>query len=1198
MATRIPGARALGGRLSLPSAPSTPAQYDPIRQAEGYTRRLEEGLGVDVEKELDKRGPIKKLLNLREDQNFVFDVFEAIGRSQQALFAGLQAGATGDDPFLAMQRGLTGNQRTRFAEVLQAYGADSSRATEIVGFLGDVFLDPVNIPLFMTGAPIAKGALTVKKSQAISKSTAQSAKLVKAAKTAGSGLTDVVKSADDILTVTEKGLKAKKVLGKATKGADIAEDVLKKAIAEATNYENLNRLVGTVLEGETYARRVSALRLAGGQVKKGLGATINFTDSSAGKVLRKIDEANGIVFNNDNIRSFKDFASMEALPEGVRQSLFQNYYEMKNTVLSTFDFVKILPENVLNKLRKVESQFDLSKANVDKKAIQVNAMIDRGWETLQAATDDAGNILFQSREEFSALIQRAVEYKYRYNPKILGTISVDELLSNDGHRITEEAFNTLNEIAKRSGIGDLTVGTIGEGIIKKTGADGISSYQLSEALRKQMIQTIGTADTTVLNTQLSKASFYDKEMIDFLDKILNNKQFNNLITEVADELQTFQGAITAFQKQAKIEKFTERGYVRHTFNPEFEQLRRIPELTGDLDTILPRVADDAVLKTGNVKAIAERQFKMSAYEANQVMQDFIREKISTVDLSEKSKQILESLQGKEMFIESLEASLTDWVQEIPKLVKDASLLDEILVKMSVTIDDAGTAVINPNSDVMVLNFTGGRAAPPGYTLYSHDKLITTLDKVTKVVDSPEMVATLEYLKGLAVKGNAAIDNQVFSMLQSLGDKKGPNAFIRAIESFNNIFKKYKLLSPGFQMRNNIGNSTNMWLAGVPVQEIPRNWHRAHKMLKQAPEITQKVMNNIPLSGQEQVVYDYFQRLINNGFLYSAESLYDISDEILSMGRNLKKTDPRLWAEKIVNINNNLNQAADVRYRLGLMIYADQTPAILERAGVRTAEDLVRRALFDPKAISPLERQVIKRIIPFYTWAKKNLAWQMKNVLDNPERYNRLQSSIEGSWNLAGIDWEDIEQYKKDNFWIPAPFLSDGNKYTAIRANLPVRGLTEFASSPLRNVIGITSPLVRVPFELATGSQIFTQRNIQDFPGQRGYNFDFLTRRQEYILSQTGLDVPARTIQGLVQGGQRLMDPSQQFSPADLLPSALAEGSLDRAREGRGYDYLAQVRDLYAYYRQEAGEIPTIAEIENRNRNMTSLKKRVDRLKIR
>ena len=823
----------------------------------------------------------------------------------------------------------------------------------------------------------------------------------------------------------------------------------------------------------------------------------------------------------------------------------------------------------------------------------LKADIDKTWEVLKTATDDSGNLLFKSKQELDTLLQRAIEYKYKYDPKILGQVSLDEVLNQQGHRLSQKAYDTLVEVAERSGIQGLNAKTLGDAVTKQIGADGSTTYLLSDDLRRKLLEGIGANNTVVLNTMLDKASFYDKEMIEFLDTILSNKDFLALVEKTATELETFQYAITTLQKQAKIEGYTEAGYIRHVYNRDFDELLRSDVGADEIS----RAFTGERLRTGNVQAVAERQFKMSAYEANQVMQDFINTRLQDVTLSDEARKLLESVQGKNIFIESITASATDWISEIPALVKDATIIDEVLVKMSVTIDDAGTSVINPVSDSMIINYTGTGTLPRGYVEYSHKNLIKQLEKLTKVVDSPEMTKLLDYLKSLPAGGRSAIDKNVFQMLSYLSDQKKVSPLIGFIEGANNLFKKTKLLSPGFQMRNIIGNSTNMHLAGMPLAQIPIYTKRADGILKKAPEISQKVLNNQPLTAAERVAWSYFERFVNNGFLYTAEAIYDIPETVLKAYRTTGKMGPREVAETIINLNNYANQFMDARFRMGLLMYADQTPKIMERLGVSTAEDVVRRALFDPKSISPLERQVVKRIIPFYTWAKKNLAWQMKNLMDNPERYNRLVNGINAAWDANDVDWRELEAYKRENFWIPVPGLSDGNNYTAIRTNLPIRTLAEFTGNPLRNIIGITAPLVRVPFELATGSQIFTGRPIQDFPGQRGYNFDFLTRRQEYLLSQTGLDVPARTIQGLAGSGRGIQDPTE-MSLGGVLPSAFAEGSLDRARQARAYDELAQLRDLYSYYKQEAGQVPTIAEIENRNRNTTDLKKRIDRLRLR
>lgn len=1192
MALKISGAKGLGKSDLLTSSPQLPKPYDPARQAEGYRRRLEEGLGVDVDKGIDDRNIIGRTLNLRKNQNFILDVFEVINRPQQALFAGLEAAASGGNAFEAMKKGLSGEDYTRFADVLAAYGVEDSAGRKVAGFLGDVLLDPMNLPLIATGMPMAKGALTTKKAAAVAKSKQQAATVIAAANQKGSGIQNVIQTAEDINKVAKRGIEAKKTFRQALKGKATAKDL---SIAEQhlKQYNSLNNIIQTSLQGQTYTQMVSPLRAIGGGIKKGFGATVQYTDSAVSGVLRKIDEANGIVFNNPDIKSIKDFAMMSPLPENIKASMLQNYYDIKNTVLATFDYARVIPDRVLKKISEATSKLDVTKNTLETKLKFLKADIDKTWEVLKTTTDESGNLLFKSKQELDTLLQRAIEYKYKYDPKILGQVSLDEVLHHGGHRLNQKAFDTLVEVAERSGISGLNAKTLGDAITKQVGADGNTTYLLSDDLRRKLLEGIGTNNTVVLNTLLDKASFYDQEMIKFLDTILANKDFLSLVEKTATELETFQKAVSALQKQAKLENMTEAGYIRHVYNRDFDKVLKSEVGVEEISRAFPGER----LRTGNVQAVAERQFKMSAYEANRVMQDFISTRLQDVTLSDEASKLLQSVQGKDIFIESLTASATDWITEIPALVKDASIIDEVLIKMSVNMDPAGVGTINPVSDVMIINYTGTGSLPKGYVEYSHTNLIKQLEKLTKVVDSKEMLSVLDYLKSLPEGGRSAIDRNVFQMLSYLSDTSKTGPLIGFIEGTNNFFKKTKLLSPGFQMRNIIGNSTNMHLAGMPLGQIPIYTKRADGILKKAPEISQKVISGTPLTAAEQAAWSYFERFVNSGFLYTAEAIYDIPETVLKAYRTTGKMGPRELAETVIGLNNYANQFMDARFRMGLLMYADQTPKIMERLGVSTAEDVVRRALFDPKSISPLERQVVKRIIPFYTWAKKNLAWQVKNLMDNPERYNRLVNGINAAWDANDVDWRELERYKRENFWIPVPGLSDGNKYTAIRTNLPIRSLAEFSENPLKNIIGITAPLVRVPFELATGTQIFTQRPIQDFPGQRGYNFDFLTRRQEYLLSQTGLDVPARTIQGLLGLGRGLQDPNE-MTLGGVIPSAFAEGSLDRARQARAYDELAQIRDLYSYYKQEAGQVPTIAEIENRNRNTMNLKQRMNRLKIR
>jgi hypothetical protein len=1203
MSIKIPGTTALGGGgLNIPSSPSGGrTQYDPLKQAAGYTRRLEEGLGVDVEKEVDDRNIIGRTLNLRKNQNFFLDLFEVIGRPQQAIFAALEAGAKGQDAFRAMEKGLKGEKYTRFKNVLKAYGMEESEskrweAADVLGFLGDVFLDPVNLALIPTGAPIAKGALTAKKATSISKNAAQAGQVVKAAKEKGTVLSNIINTADDIANVTRKGIEAKKTIGQVLQGkGKVSSEVFSNALLDLQNYDELGKLVNTVLEGQQYTKLTSPLGFVGKQVKQGLGATLQFTDSQIGNVLKKIDIANGVVFNNPDIKSLKDL--MGTIKPANVPSLLENYYDLKNTVLATFDIARVIPAQVLDKIRESTGRFDVTKGTLDRKFQTIMKSLDEYWGSLKNLTDDTGNVFFKSKDEFKAFMQRSIEYKYKYDPKLMGQVTVDEVLSNKGHRLTQSAFDTLNDIAQRSGIGDLTTGSVGKGVIKQTDAAGNTTFRLADDLRNKLLAAIGEGNDKVLNTLLDRANFYDKEMIDTLETLLKNPEFSNLVEEVATELETFQKAVSEFQKQAKIQGFSEKGYIRHVYNQEFEALRRVPEIQGDLDQFLPPLSDK--INIGNVQAIAERQFKMSAYEANRVMDDFLRETLQRVDLSDESRRLIQSVQGKEIFRESIEASVSDWLQEIPKLVKQASQIDEILIKSSIRIDEAGTSIINDSKDVFILNYTGADL-PPGYITYDHPTLLNQLKKLSKVIDSKEMNGVISYLEGLTSPGKAAIDKNVFEMIKALSKIDEVGFLVKTVEAANNLFRKTKLLSPGFQLRNIVGNSSNMFLVGMPLNKIPRYTAKADRILKRVPDIGDKVITNgiASLTADEAEIFKLFTRFYEGGFMNSAEAIYDVTDAAKELGPIARRIPGAEVADWMLRFNNTVNEAMDARFRLALLMYADETPSILNNLGVSSSEDVVRRALFDPKAISPLERKYIKRLIPFYTFAKKNLAFQMKNILDNPVRYNMLQKGISSFWSIEGIEWQDIEDYKRENMWIPMPGLTKGGKYTAVKMNLPVGDLGEFLDTPLRKVVSILGPAVRVPFELATGTQIFTQRPIEDFPGQRGYNFDFLTRRQEYLLSQTGLDVPLSTAQGLVRGAAGIAGLDRnQMSLGQAVPSVFSEGDVARAQRSEAYDYLKQVTDLYRYYKQEAGEVPTIAEIENRNPGFQILKQRMNGLKI-
>ena len=121
--------------------------------------------GVNPEEATDKRNFLEKALNLKQDQNVIFDIFELLNRPQQALFGGIENLQKGKDFLEGASEGIKGNKETAFKDILMNTGGFSDREGKLdlvdaLGFAGDVFLDPMDIPLIpVSGASKAAKAV-------------------------------------------------------------------------------------------------------------------------------------------------------------------------------------------------------------------------------------------------------------------------------------------------------------------------------------------------------------------------------------------------------------------------------------------------------------------------------------------------------------------------------------------------------------------------------------------------------------------------------------------------------------------------------------------------------------------------------------------------------------------------------------------------------------------------------------------------------------------------------------------------------------------------------------------------------------------------------------------------------------------------------------------------------------------------------
>ena len=148
---------------------------------------------------------------------------------------------------------------------------------------------------------------------------------------------------------------------------------------------------------------------------------------------------------------------------------------------------------------------------------------------------------------------------------------------------------------------------------------------------------------------------------------------------------------------------------------------------------------------------------------------------------------------------------------------------------------------------------------------------------------------------------------------------------------------------------------------------------------------------------------------------------------------------------------------------------------------------VKKYLFDYEDLTRLEKDLFKRIFPFYTFTRKNMPLQFEALLKNPSRQTKLikaKNNIEiltGDDNTTGI----LPEWLKD----AAPIYvgkKDGKvRYIKLEGFLPVADLNKM-SDPAKALLQMASPVLKAPVEQALNYNFFFGKPITKQKGKEGF----------------------------------------------------------------------------------------------------------------
>jgi hypothetical protein len=173
-----------------------------------------------------------------------------------------------------------------------------------------------------------------------------------------------------------------------------------------------------------------------------------------------------------------------------------------------------------------------------------------------------------------------------------------------------------------------------------------------------------------------------------------------------------------------------------------------------------------------------------------------------------------------------------------------------------------------------------------------------------------------------------------------------------------------------------------------------------------------------------------------------------------------------------------------------------------------ALQLAEKAGFDYRRLTQFESQIMRRIVPFYSFTRKNIELQLKTLGENPQRINQIIKSIENISELTGAEGVTEEEkaglpdYVKEGFMIKLPDTVEGMKQYITSLGTPIEQFTSlFKKGTVLNLISQMNPLIKTPVEIGIGKDSFRQKDLKDVYDAKEYKFapqwvkDFLELKQ-------------------------------------------------------------------------------------------------------
>lgn len=263
----------------------------------------------------------------------------------------------------------------------------------------------------------------------------------------------------------------------------------------------------------------------------------------------------------------------------------------------------------------------------------------------------------------------------------------------------------------------------------------------------------------------------------------------------------------------------------------------------------------------------------------------------------------------------------------------------------------------------------------------------------------------------------------------------------------------------------------------------------------------------------------------------------------------------------------------------------------------TAAAEVRLFHVDYRDLTNVESTFMRRIMPYYTYMRKNLPIQMRTLYNSYGKVGMVAKLVDQSYSVINSNFGGevaTDDYLKEGMALPIDVDSEGN-VQYLNWGMPLADLsrlqydmTDFIE---KNVTDMTHPMLKMLFETVSNSSIGFGQPIEKYEGERApllpnweNSPDGLPKKVDYVVQQFGVVDSIRKAlgQGISQATGEPEDPLKPRNAAAYLgiASALPLRNQYNTQNNQAYEHRDQLYEYIQLLKSQGIEVPSYTPAES------------------